>query len=164
MIPSRPRRCVLAVPGASEKMARIATSQSVDQVMLDLEGATAPPPKVAARARVVESPRSFDISKPLATHTGCAGCNLERRCSECSRCVVDRAAPGAREALVAECAVGKEGWVVLVPVDKQRRAPRSGPRKCPRLTRFALRSLRRRHSAWAEKRDAPGGKRLLALS
>src|SRR5215469_9071057 len=67
MIPSRPRCCVLAVPGSSEKMARKAASLAVDQVMLDLEDAIAPTAKVDARARVVASLRSLDWSGKIAS-------------------------------------------------------------------------------------------------
>lgn len=51
----RIRRCVLAVPGPSLKMAAKAAALDVDQVMLDLEDAVAPAAKVDARMRVVES-------------------------------------------------------------------------------------------------------------
>jgi citrate lyase subunit beta/citryl-CoA lyase len=56
----RLRRCVLAVPGSSAKMAAKACALDVDQVMLDLEDALAPSAKPAARATVIDSLKQFD--------------------------------------------------------------------------------------------------------
>ena len=46
--PKRARRCVLSVPGSSEKMMAKAAAIEVDQVLLDLEDAVAPNAKEAA--------------------------------------------------------------------------------------------------------------------
>ena len=46
---SRSRRCVVAVPGSSEKMIGKALEFQVDQVFLDLEDAVAPGMKAQAR-------------------------------------------------------------------------------------------------------------------
>ena len=53
--PKRARRCVLSVPGSSEKMMAKAAAIEVDQVLLDLEDAVAPNAKEAARHKVVEA-------------------------------------------------------------------------------------------------------------
>jgi citrate lyase subunit beta/citryl-CoA lyase len=53
--PKRPRRCILSVPGSSEKMMTRAAATEVDQVLLDLEDAVAPNAKAAARGQVVHA-------------------------------------------------------------------------------------------------------------
>ncbi len=58
--PKRPRRCVLSVPGSSEKMMTKAAATKVDQILLDLEDAVAPNAKAAARGQVVNALNTFD--------------------------------------------------------------------------------------------------------
>lgn len=58
--PKRPRRCVLSVPGSSEKMMAKAAATEVDQILLDLEDAVAPNAKAAARGQVVDALNTFD--------------------------------------------------------------------------------------------------------
>ena len=58
--PKRARRCVLSVPGSSEKMMAKAAAIEVDQVLLDLEDAVAPNAKEAARHKVVEALNTLD--------------------------------------------------------------------------------------------------------
>ncbi len=58
--PKRPRRCVLCVPGSSEKMMAKASSTEVDQILLDLEDAVAPNVKAAARGQVVNALNTLD--------------------------------------------------------------------------------------------------------
>lgn len=53
--PKRARRCILSVPGSSEKMIGKAAATEVDQVLLDLEDAVAPSAKVEARAKVISA-------------------------------------------------------------------------------------------------------------
>jgi citrate lyase beta subunit len=56
----RLRRCVLAVPGSSAKMAAKASALDVDQVMLDLEDAIALASKPDARKQVIDSVNTLD--------------------------------------------------------------------------------------------------------
>lgn len=58
--PKRPRRCVLSVPGSSEKMMAKASATEVDQILLDLEDAVAPSAKAAARGQVVTALNTLD--------------------------------------------------------------------------------------------------------
>ena len=58
--PKRPRRCVLSVPGSSEKMMAKASATEVDQILLDLEDAVAPNAKAAARGQVVTALNTLD--------------------------------------------------------------------------------------------------------
>ena len=53
--PKRPRRCVLSVPGSSEKMMAKASATEVDQILLDLEDAVAPDAKESARNQVCKA-------------------------------------------------------------------------------------------------------------
>lgn len=56
----KPHRSCLSVPGSSARMQAKAVTLQADQVLFDLEDATAPSEKVAARAIIVESLRSLD--------------------------------------------------------------------------------------------------------
>src|SRR5947209_11296860 len=56
----RHRSC-LSVPGSSARMQAKAVTLEADQVLFDLEDATAPTEKVGARAVIVESLRSLDF-------------------------------------------------------------------------------------------------------
>ncbi len=58
--PKRPRRCVLSVPGSSEKMMAKASATEVAQILLDLEDAVAPSAKAAARGQVVTALNTLD--------------------------------------------------------------------------------------------------------
>jgi len=62
MAAPRFRRCVLAVPGSSAKMAAKACALDVDQVMLDLEDAIAPAAKPEARKQAIDSVMQLDWS------------------------------------------------------------------------------------------------------
>src|SRR5262252_2594687 len=55
-----PRRSCLSVPGSSEKMLAKAPTLAADMVFLDLEDATAPLEKEAARAKVVDAVKNQD--------------------------------------------------------------------------------------------------------
>ena len=59
----KPRRSCLSVPGSSARMQAKAATLAADQVLFDLEDATAPSEKVAARAVVAESLRSLDLGR-----------------------------------------------------------------------------------------------------
>ncbi|MBS04818.1 MAG: CoA ester lyase [Gammaproteobacteria bacterium] len=68
MQPTRLRRCVLSVPGSSEKMLGKAADMEIDGVFLDLEDAVAPDAKADARHMIVEAlnagawtPRSVSV-------------------------------------------------------------------------------------------------------
>ena len=56
----KPHRSCLSVPGSSARMQAKAITLEADQVLFDLEDATAPSEKVAARAVIVESLRTLD--------------------------------------------------------------------------------------------------------
>ena len=58
MQPTRLRRCVLSVPGSSEKMLGKASAMDLDGVFLDLEDAVAPDAKENARHMIVEALQS----------------------------------------------------------------------------------------------------------
>jgi citrate lyase subunit beta/citryl-CoA lyase len=60
MAQQRLRRSVLACPGSNPRMMEKAAASSADEVFLDLEDATAPLEKPAARAKVVEALRTHD--------------------------------------------------------------------------------------------------------
>src|SRR5216110_1950468 len=59
----KPHRSCLSVPGSSARMQAKAVSLEADQVLFDLEDATANSEKVAARAVIVESLRSLDFGE-----------------------------------------------------------------------------------------------------
>ena len=59
----KPRRSCLSVPGSSARMQAKAATLAADQVLFDLEDATAPSEKVGARAVVVGSLRSLDFGR-----------------------------------------------------------------------------------------------------
>jgi citrate lyase subunit beta/citryl-CoA lyase len=59
----KPHRSCLSVPGSSARMQAKAATLESDQVLLDLEDATAPSEKVGARAVVIESLRSLDFGQ-----------------------------------------------------------------------------------------------------
>ena len=59
----KPRRSCLSVPGSSPRMQAKAATLEADEVLLDLEDATAPSEKASARAVVVESLRTLDFGK-----------------------------------------------------------------------------------------------------
>jgi citrate lyase subunit beta / citryl-CoA lyase len=61
----RPHRSCLSVPGSSARMQARAATLEADQVLFDLEDATAPSEKVAARATIVESLRTLDFGRRL---------------------------------------------------------------------------------------------------
>ncbi len=60
MQPNRLRRCVLSVPGSSEKMLGKAAAMDIDGVFLDLEDAVAPDAKADARRLIVEALNGSD--------------------------------------------------------------------------------------------------------
>ena len=60
MARQRLRRSVLACPGSNPRMMEKAAASNADEVFLDLEDATAPLEKPAARAKVVEALRTHD--------------------------------------------------------------------------------------------------------
>ena len=53
--PKRARRCVLSVPGSSDKMMAKASGTAVDEILLDLEDAVAPNAKTAARGQIINA-------------------------------------------------------------------------------------------------------------
>ena len=57
----KPRRSCLSVPGSNARMQAKAATLDADQVVFDLEDATAPAEKVGARATIVGSLRSLDF-------------------------------------------------------------------------------------------------------
>ncbi|HEY1298278.1 MAG TPA: CoA ester lyase [Chloroflexota bacterium] len=59
----KPHRSCLSVPGSSARMQAKAVTLDADQVLFDLEDATAPSEKVAARQVIVESLRSLDFGR-----------------------------------------------------------------------------------------------------
>ena len=59
----KPRRSCLSVPGSNARMQAKAATLAADQVLFDLEDATAPSEKVAARAVVAGSLRSLDLGR-----------------------------------------------------------------------------------------------------
>src|SRR5690242_11748325 len=63
----RPRRTCLSVPGSSARMQAKATTLPADQVLFDLEDATAASEKVSARAVIVESLRTLDFGPRLVS-------------------------------------------------------------------------------------------------
>src|ERR1041384_7330437 len=63
----RPRRSCLSVPGSNARMQAKATTLPADQVIFDLEDATAPSEKTAARAVVVQSLRTLDFGDRVVT-------------------------------------------------------------------------------------------------
>jgi citrate lyase subunit beta/citryl-CoA lyase len=63
----KPRRACLSVPASSARMQNKAATLASDQVIFDLEDATAASEKPAARAIVVESLRVLDFGKRVVT-------------------------------------------------------------------------------------------------
>jgi citrate lyase subunit beta/citryl-CoA lyase len=59
----KPRRSCLSVPGSSARMQAKAVTLAADEVLFDLEDATAPSEKASSRAIIVESLRSLDFGK-----------------------------------------------------------------------------------------------------
>jgi citrate lyase subunit beta/citryl-CoA lyase len=59
----KPRRTCLSVPGGNARMHAKAATLAADHVLLDLEDATAPSEKAAARAVIVESLRTLDFGQ-----------------------------------------------------------------------------------------------------
>src|ERR1051326_461577 len=59
----KPHRSCLSVPGSSARMQAKAASLEADQVLFDLEDATAPSEKVGARAVIVESLRALEFGE-----------------------------------------------------------------------------------------------------
>ena len=59
----KPHRSCLSVPGSSARMQAKAVTLDADQVLFDLEDATAPSEKVGARQVIVESLRSLDFGR-----------------------------------------------------------------------------------------------------
>jgi citrate lyase subunit beta/citryl-CoA lyase len=59
----KPRRTCLSVPGSSARMQAKAVTLDADAVLFDLEDATAPSEKAAARAVIVESLRQLEFGK-----------------------------------------------------------------------------------------------------
>src|ERR1051326_7704247 len=59
----KPHRSCLSVPGSSARMQAKAATLDADQVLFDLEDATAPSEKVGARAIIVESLRKLDFGQ-----------------------------------------------------------------------------------------------------
>lgn len=60
---TKPHRSCLSVPGSSARMQAKAATLAADQVLFDLEDATAPSEKVGARAVIVESLRALEFGK-----------------------------------------------------------------------------------------------------
>jgi citrate lyase subunit beta/citryl-CoA lyase len=60
---TKPHRSCLSVPGSSARMQAKAVTLEADQVLFDLEDATAPSEKVGARAVIVESLRTLDFGQ-----------------------------------------------------------------------------------------------------
>src|SRR6478609_8769750 len=70
----KPHRSCLSVPGSSARMQAKAATLAADQVMLDLEDATAASEKAGARATVVESLRTLDFGgRAVAVRVNGAG-------------------------------------------------------------------------------------------
>ncbi|HEY3063669.1 MAG TPA: CoA ester lyase [Chloroflexota bacterium] len=63
----KPRRTCLSVPGSSARMQLKAATLASDQVLFDLEDATAPSEKVSARAVIVQSLRTLDFAGRLVS-------------------------------------------------------------------------------------------------
>jgi len=63
----KPRRTCLSVPGSNARMQAKAATLPADQVLLDLEDATAASEKQAARAVVIESLRTLDFGKRVVS-------------------------------------------------------------------------------------------------
>src|SRR5438105_336289 len=59
----KPRRSCLSVPASNPRMQAKAATLPADQVVIDLEDATAPSEKIAARAVVVESLQTLEFGK-----------------------------------------------------------------------------------------------------
>src|SRR5919205_1316507 len=59
---ARKHRACLSVPASSARMQQKAVDLPADQILFDLEDATAPSEKPAARGVVVQSLRSYDYS------------------------------------------------------------------------------------------------------
>ena len=59
----KPHRTCLSVPGSSARMQAKAVTLDADEVLFDLEDATAPSEKVGARAVIVESLRTLDFGE-----------------------------------------------------------------------------------------------------
>ena len=59
----KPHRSCLSVPGSSARMQAKSVTLSADQILFDLEDATAPSEKASSRAIVVESLRSLEIGR-----------------------------------------------------------------------------------------------------
>jgi citrate lyase subunit beta/citryl-CoA lyase len=64
-MPQRLRRSVLACPGSNPRMMEKAAASDADEVFLDLEDATAPLEKPAARGKVVEALRTHDWGRKV---------------------------------------------------------------------------------------------------
>ena len=80
----KPRRTCLSVPASNARMQAKAATLDADQVLFDLEDATAPSEKVGARAVVVESLKSLDFGqRAVAVRVNGAGTEW------CYRDVVD---------------------------------------------------------------------------
>jgi citrate lyase subunit beta / citryl-CoA lyase len=62
-----PRRTCLSVPGSSARMQAKAATLDADQVLFDVEDATAPSEKASARAVIVESLRTLDFGTRLVS-------------------------------------------------------------------------------------------------
>ena len=60
---TKPHRSCLSVPGSTARMQAKAATLDADQVLLDLEDATAPSEKAGARAVIVESLRTLDFGR-----------------------------------------------------------------------------------------------------
>jgi citrate lyase subunit beta / citryl-CoA lyase len=63
----KPRRTCLSVPGSSARMQAKSATFDADQVLFDLEDATAPSEKASARAVIVESLRTLDFGTRLVS-------------------------------------------------------------------------------------------------
>src|SRR5439155_19793780 len=59
----KPRRSCLSVPASSARMQTKAASLDADEVLFDLEDATAPSEKAAARSIAVESLKTLDFGR-----------------------------------------------------------------------------------------------------
>ncbi|HEV7664359.1 MAG TPA: aldolase/citrate lyase family protein, partial [Chloroflexota bacterium] len=60
---TKPHRTCLSVPGSNARMHAKATTLDADLVLLDLEDATAPSEKAAARQTIVSSLRTLDFGR-----------------------------------------------------------------------------------------------------
>ncbi|MDQ3809126.1 MAG: CoA ester lyase, partial [Chloroflexota bacterium] len=63
----KPRRTCLSVPGSSARMQARAATLDADQVLFDLEDATAPSEKASARGVTIQSLRSLDFGQRLVS-------------------------------------------------------------------------------------------------